>query len=71
MHETAQKVVPLQTVQQRRISTAFPPGSPAYDCGYRDALQSVAMALSLTGVPHEKVTAAITTAIDAFGNNAT
>ncbi len=52
----------------RMIASAFPDGSPSYDLGFRDALESAALAL--TGRADDRLIAdMVQTALDAFSNN--
>lgn len=55
---------------QAAVESALPGGGGDYDAGYRDALQSVVLALANAGVPANQLHDAVTTALDAFANNA-
>lgn len=70
MPATAVPAPALPDALHERLAQAFPSGSPDYDTGYRDALESVALALAAVGVPLSQLDDAITTALDAFANNA-
>lgn len=65
----------LSTTIQNLIATALPvePGNyhnpiEAYDGGYRDALESIAMALTGT-IPEGLLLDAVNAALDAYANN--
>lgn len=51
-----------------RIHVALPEGSEDYDYGYRDALESMVLALEAV-LPIKKIETAVQTALDAFENN--
>lgn len=53
-----------------RLNEAFPSEEADYDAGYRDATQSLLLALAQAGVPADTLHDAVTTALDAHANNA-
>lgn len=67
---TATTTPALPAALHERLAEAFPGSAPDYDNGYRDALASIALALTAAGVSQTQLEDAITTALDAFGNNA-
>lgn len=52
------------------IANALPEGNGAYSDGFRDALESIYLALQQRSVPVEQISDAMLEVLDAFDNNA-